>query len=134
MSTYQSHGYLKYGSDSRGDLSPYFFSPNDIRVRPILEEREQPYLCAIIRTHFDSDHFSPFDPVLSAGAVFFIDTAEDRFQCVELLYELPDAALPETKETLTELRDHYQALANPSIRRPTPPPKHNVKPRVLAVE
>ena len=58
----------------------------------------------------------------------------DRLSCMELLWELPVAALPETRETLTELRDHYRSLENPSIRRPTPPPKENVRARVLSVE
>ena len=59
---------------------------------------------------------------------------ESRDLCMKLVEELPDAALPEAIETLTDLRDHYRSLENPSIRRPTPPLEHNVKPRVLSVE
>ena len=58
----------------------------------------------------------------------------DRYSCMKLVQELPDAALPETLETLTDLRDHYRSLENPSIRRPTPPLEYNVKPRVLSAE
>ena len=61
-------------------------------------------------------------------------TGKERFSCLQLLSELPDSALPETVETLTELRDHYRSLENPSIRYPTPPPRENVKAEVLSVE
>lgn len=69
-----------------------------------------------------------------AGDSFFFPVDTDRYSCIKLIYELPDAALPETIETLNELRDHYRSLENPSIRRPTPPPKENVRARVLSVE
>ena len=64
--------------------------------------------------------------------VFTMST--DRYSCMKLVRELPDAALPETLETLTDLRDHYRSLENPSIRRPTPPLEYNVKPHVSSAE
>ena len=63
-----------------------------------------------------------------------VSTMNDRHSCMKLVQELPDAAVPEALETLTDLRDHYRSLENPSIRRPTPPPEYNVKPRVLSAE
>jgi len=58
----------------------------------------------------------------------------NRYSCMKLVQELPDAALPETIETLTDLRDHYRSLENPSIRRPTPPLEYDVKPHVSPTE
>ena len=79
------------------------------------------------------EEWKVIDAEYARGSFFFpVDT--DRYSCIKLIYELPDAALPETIETLTELRDHYRSLENPSIRRPTPPPKENVRARVLSVE
>ncbi len=58
----------------------------------------------------------------------------NRYSCMKLVQELPDAALPETIETLTDLRDHYRSLENPSVRRPTPSLEYNVKPHVSSTE
>ena len=58
----------------------------------------------------------------------------NRYSCMKLVQELPEAALPETIETLTDLRAHYRSLENPSIRRPTPPLEYNVKPHVSPAE
>ena len=81
----------------------------------------------------NTENTSPFFIRIALPAAF-IETEADRLSCMELLWELPTAALPETIETLTELRDHYHSLENPSIRRPTPPPKEGVRARVLSVE
>ena len=61
------------------------------------------------------------------------ESEDERHACGQLIGELPDSALPETKETLTELRDYYRSLENPSIRRPTPPPRAHIKVWVLSV-
>ena len=113
--SYQSHGCLIDESRSRR----YFLSsfpreqiPNRTQVKPILEEREQTYsyVSVLVRTHVDIDHFSQFDLGLPANLASFINITEDRVQCVKLLHELPDAAMPEAKEALSDLRDHYHFL------------------------
>ena len=69
--------------------------------------------------------------VMDAGhtsGFFFSPVEADRYSCMKLIYELPDAALPETIETLTELRDHYRSLAEPidPADLPAPPVKYTL--------
>lgn len=88
-------------------------------------------------TVWNSGRKSTFEVGGDIGNVAFVYLAplsfqeEDRWACLKILEKLPTAALPETIETLTELQEHYHALENPSIKRPTPPARHNVRARVL---
>ena len=49
----------------------------------------------------------------------------DHSSCIQLLSELPDAALPEAAKMLMELRDHYSSLAEPLAPPALPAPSVN---------
>ena len=72
--------------------------------------------------------------IVYSDALEVFTMSANRYSCMKLVRELPEAALPETIETLTDLRDHYRSLENPSIRRSTPPLEYNVKPHVSPAE
>ena len=95
----------------------YFRDPHDLRTRNGM---------AVHVSNVNVQDWSTPSP--------YSEDVMNRLSCMRLVKDMPSAALPETKEMLTELRDHYHALEHPSIQRPTPPPKEGVRARVLSVE